>query len=110
MGIIDNNWGGTPAEAWVSRAGLAKLPAYRDRTNPEYMDPAKLEALMAENTLNTEEKYRRLESREAAIRNVRPRRASRKPRRMVASSVSSKARTQRRSITSKVVGLSSRDG
>jgi sialate O-acetylesterase len=30
VGIIDSNWGGTPAEAWTSEAGLRKLPDFAE--------------------------------------------------------------------------------
>ena len=67
VGVISNNWGGTPAEAWVSREGLSKLPVYKERAEALNIDPAQLQQLIAENEIATEEKYRRLESKEDAI-------------------------------------------
>ena len=66
VGIIDNNWGGTPAEAWVSRQGLSGIPEYGDRTEQTYSQAGDMDRLLAENKRATEEKYERLENPEAA--------------------------------------------
>lgn len=60
VGIIESNWGGTPAEAWVSRAGLAKIPLYAQRSAAVYGDLDDLDAMIAKNEENKAEKYRRL--------------------------------------------------
>ena len=66
VGVIDNNWGGTPAQAWVSRARVGQLPAYREQTLELYADPEAAERLFVENERNKAEKYGRLRSEEDA--------------------------------------------
>jgi sialate O-acetylesterase len=68
VGIIESNWGGTPAEAWVSRAGLAKIPAYADRSAALYDNLDDLDALIEENEENKAEKYRRLAAPDEGLR------------------------------------------
>jgi len=68
VGIIDNNWGGTPAEAWMSRGALAQLPAYRERTEALYQTDTDWPARFARNQRNAEEKYRRLGSKQDALK------------------------------------------
>lgn len=67
VGIIDNNWGGTPAEAWVSREALLALPAYRQRTEALYRPGIDWAARFAQNERNAAEKFRRLGSRDDAL-------------------------------------------
>ncbi|MFD1217282.1 sialate O-acetylesterase [Microbulbifer celer] len=67
VGIIDNNWGGTPAEAWMSKEALLQLSAYRERTEALYQPDTDWPARFARNQRNAEEKYQRLSSREDAL-------------------------------------------
>ncbi len=68
VGIIDNNWGGTPAEAWLSKGALLKLPAYREKTEQLYKGDIDWPTLIAENDKNATEFYRRLNSKEDALK------------------------------------------
>ncbi|TLM75237.1 sialate O-acetylesterase [Microbulbifer harenosus] len=67
VGIIDNNWGGTPAEAWMSKAALLALPDYRARTQALYQPDIDWPAQFALNDRNAAEKMHRLSSREDAL-------------------------------------------
>jgi len=68
VGIIDNNWGGTPAEAWMSKGALMEVPAYRERTEALYQPGTDWSGRFARNQRNAEEKYRRLSSKEDALK------------------------------------------
>src|SRR5690606_15836506 len=67
VGIIDNNWGGTPAEAWMSKDALLALPDYRARTQALYQPDIDWPARFANNDRNAAEKMHRLSSREDAL-------------------------------------------
>ncbi|WP_308375588.1 sialate O-acetylesterase [Microbulbifer sp. RZ01] len=67
VGIIDSNWGGTPAESWISRQSLQQLPAYRERTEAVYQPDIDWQERFAINEKKGEEKNRRLNSREDAL-------------------------------------------
>lgn len=66
VGIISSNWGGTPAEAWVSPEVLLQLSSYKKRTEQAYKDLDDFDARVANNKKNEEEKFRRLFSQEDA--------------------------------------------
>ena len=63
VGIVSSNWGGTPAEAWLSREALMNLPAYKNRTQDSDNDLENYDARVALSEKNSAEKYRRLFSR-----------------------------------------------
>ena len=68
VGIIDNNWGGTPAEAWMSKEALLQLPAYRERTEALFQPGTDWPARFVQNQRNAEEKYQRLSSKQDALK------------------------------------------
>ncbi len=53
VGLINTNWGGTPAEAWTSEEGLAEFPNYLEEIkklqNPEQYDSKSPEEILEEN-------------------------------------------------------------
>lgn len=62
VGIIESNWGGTPAEAWTSSDRLLELEAYREQTR-EILDPAiNWTDLLQENRQNGETRSRIINS------------------------------------------------
>jgi len=67
VGIIDSNWGGTPAESWISKESLLQLPVYRERTEAVYQPGIDWPERFAINKKNGEEKSRRLNGKEDAL-------------------------------------------
>ncbi len=67
VGIIDSNWGGTPAESWVSRESLQQLPVYRERTEVLYQPDIDWQQRFAINEKRGEDKSRRLNSKEEVL-------------------------------------------
>ncbi len=64
VGIIESNWGGTPAEAWTSSERLLELDAYQDETR-EVMEPGiDWESRLEENERNNKERGRIFNSKE----------------------------------------------
>ena len=64
VGIIDDNWGGTPAEAWTPTPVLINVPGYEEEA-AEYLEPAAdWDVRIAENEAKSEEKYRRVQDTE----------------------------------------------
>ncbi len=64
VGIIDSNWGGTPAESWTPTPVLASVPGY-DEAAAEYLNPdVNWEDSIEENARNNEEKYQRVQDTE----------------------------------------------
>lgn len=61
VGIIDDNWGGTPAESWVPATRLQSVPGYKDLA-AEMLDSDKdWDTVLQENQDRNSEKYRRVE-------------------------------------------------
>ncbi|MDN4503906.1 sialate O-acetylesterase [Alteromonadaceae bacterium BrNp21-10] len=56
VGIIDSNWGGTPAEAWTEVNKLTAVNGYEQRAQ-EVIKTADWDAVMAENSLQEQRKY-----------------------------------------------------
>ncbi len=67
VGIVEANWGGTPAEAWVSPDNLLKLDYYRPKTLDIYQEGHDWTSLFAQNERNAQEKFGRLVSEEDAL-------------------------------------------
>lgn len=56
VGIIESNWGGTPAESWTSSERLLELDAYRDETR-KVMEPGiDWKSKLEENEKNNQER------------------------------------------------------
>ncbi len=67
VGIIDDNWGGTPAESWMSKEALLQLPAYRERTEAQYQPDIDWSKRFAINEKHGEEKNQRIFGKEYAL-------------------------------------------
>jgi len=67
VGIIESNWGGTPAQSWLSQEGLAKLPAYRERAQKSADLAKNWDKTYNDNEKAKTEKYRRLYSEEDTL-------------------------------------------
>jgi len=60
VGVINSNWGGTPAEAWVPTKNLIDVEGYSAKALELLDDSIDWENRLAENQLKSEEKYRRV--------------------------------------------------
>ncbi|UII25315.1 sialate O-acetylesterase [Fulvivirga maritima] len=68
VGIIDSNWGGTPAEAWVDARKLLSIPGYKEEA-AHVLDPnVDWEEKVRENEANQEEKWHILGDKEGALK------------------------------------------
>ncbi|MBL3655774.1 sialate O-acetylesterase [Fulvivirga sp. 2943] len=68
VGIIDSNWGGTPAEAWVDARKLLSIPGYKEEA-AHVLDPhIDWEEKVRQNEANQEEKWRIISDKEGAIK------------------------------------------
>jgi len=64
VGVIDSNWGGTPAETWLSARSLQEVPGY-ETAALEMLDPAiDWELRMKENQDRDDEKWRLINDKE----------------------------------------------
>lgn len=61
VGIIDDNWGGTPAESWVPAERLLTVPGYEDMAADMLDSDTDWDTVLKENQDNNAEKYRRVE-------------------------------------------------
>lgn len=59
IGIIHSSWGGSPAEAWISEAGLKEFPNYLSKYN-YYKDSANLIATIQRDKNIRDEWYKRI--------------------------------------------------
>ena len=66
MGILEADWGGTPAEAWTPARPLLELDGYRDAAQGLVDGAAEWEARIEANKRKTELKFERIGSREHA--------------------------------------------
>lgn len=64
VGIIESNWGGTPAEAWTSSERLLELDAYQDETRGVMEPGVDWESRLEENERNNKERGRIFNSKE----------------------------------------------
>jgi sialate O-acetylesterase len=68
IGILDSNWGGTPAEAWTPAAALLDLPTYEAAAR-DVMDPAAdWQQRMDANAAREQDKFMRIPDREGSRR------------------------------------------
>ena len=68
VGIIDDNWGGTPAESWVSMERLLSVKGYEDAAS-KFLDPSvDWEEKFEENRMAGAEKYRRVEDQKEFLK------------------------------------------
>ena len=56
VGIIESNWGGTPAESWTSSERLLELDAYRDETRKVVEPGIDWKSKLEENEQNNQER------------------------------------------------------
>ncbi len=61
VGIIDDNWGGTPAESWVPAARLLTVPGYEDAAAEMLNPDREWDNVLQDNQDKNAEKYRRVE-------------------------------------------------
>lgn len=61
VGIINSNWGGTPAESWVPVNMLLDVDGYKTKAIEMLDESIDWENRLAENQILSEEKYRRVE-------------------------------------------------
>lgn len=67
VGIIDDNWGGTPAETWVPTSVLINVPGYEEKAT-QYLDSEiDWELKIAENAQKSQEKYKRVQDTEEIL-------------------------------------------
>ena len=66
VGIIETNWGGTPAEAWIDLATVETVPGYREQAEAVKRNPDWAKTLRDNDTRNTE-KWRRIDSEAVAL-------------------------------------------
>ncbi|MEQ9221378.1 MAG: sialate O-acetylesterase [Cyclobacteriaceae bacterium] len=64
VGIIESNWGGTPAESWTSSERLLELNAYRDETKKVLEPGIDWKSKLEENERNNQERNRIFNSKE----------------------------------------------
>ena len=64
VGIIDDNWGGTPAEAWTPVPRLLTLDGYQEAAKTIVDMENNFDKKIADNEARTAEKYRRVEDTE----------------------------------------------
>ncbi|MEQ8681093.1 MAG: sialate O-acetylesterase, partial [Cyclobacteriaceae bacterium] len=64
VGIIESNWGGTPAESWTSSERLLELNAYRDETKKVLEPGIDWKSKLEENERNNRERNRIFNSKE----------------------------------------------
>lgn len=68
VGILDSNWGGTPAEAWTPAASLLELPVYEAAAR-EVLDPAAdWQKRMDMNAARERDKFARIPDRDGSRR------------------------------------------
>lgn len=58
VGIIDNNWGGTPAESWISAGQLRTVPGYKSAAEMVLNPDTDWDEVIAQNNINDREKDR----------------------------------------------------
>ena len=63
VGIIDSNWGGTPAESWTPAKRLLTVDGYQDAAADMLEADKDWDAIFRENEENGAEKYRRVEDK-----------------------------------------------
>jgi len=61
IGIIDNNWGGTPAESWAPAARLTAVNGYKEAAEEMFNPDIDWAKLFEENEQRTTEKYQRVQ-------------------------------------------------
>lgn len=64
VGIIDDNWGGTPAESWTSPERLLSVEGYKDEAAAMLNPEIDWDKKFRENEQLIEEKYRRVQDQE----------------------------------------------
>lgn len=64
VGIIESNWGGTPAEAWTSADRLLELAAYEDETRKVLEPGIDWKSKLEENEQNNQERGKIFNSKE----------------------------------------------
>lgn len=67
VGIIDNNWGGTPAQAWTPTIPLQTVPGYEEQAREMLNTNVDWEQIFEENDAKNTEKYSRIEDNTAFL-------------------------------------------
>ncbi len=64
VGIIDDNWGGTPAESWTPLPALTSVPGYEEDARSYLEDNTDWSQRIEENNQKNAEKYQRVQDTE----------------------------------------------
>lgn len=61
VGVIDDNWGGTPAESWTPLPALTTVPGYEEEADSFLNDNTDWSLRIEENSQRNDEKYQRVQ-------------------------------------------------